>query len=243
MPNFCKSFFSSAPVLGWILKSLFVAALILPPRGYADDIAWVWHSSPAPSNFKEIALLLDHLVISGDHIQIRRRQRELVVDALTRVTPVVHVQTDAKHPTMLGPRHTEAIVNAMRDASRRSTSGWVQLDFEARTSEQAYFIALVRVVRQSLPPALRLSVTTMAQSCQQPGFLEQVQADEIVPLFFYMGTSADSYRARLQRDPQALDNRCRQTAAGFAVQETPEASVQNRYARRYWFNYKNWNLY
>jgi hypothetical protein len=212
----------------------------MPCAAPASDIAWVWHSSDAPARTGEIALLLDHLVISGQAIHIRQRRRVLVVEKSTRVTPVVHVQTDIKHPSHLDANHTKAIVKAVKAASQSSTSGWVQLDFEARQSEQAYYLNLVNALRDELPPTIKLSVTVMASWCMQTRLLEKIRADEIVPMFFRMGVVSDTYWARLQNHPERLSSRCKNTAAGFAVQETTPTAILSSFERRYWFNYNNW---
>ncbi len=218
------------------------AALLLSGLAHAaDDIPWIWHSSSAPAQASEVAVLLDHLVLSGNDIQIRPRRRMLVVGKATRVTAVVHVQTDARHPPTLGPRQSQAIIAAMTAASRQSTSGWVQLDFEALQSQRTFYLALVAAVRRQIPPNTKLSVTVLASWCQQAGLLAKIEADEVVPMFFHMGAATDDYRARLLQNTERLDPRCRNQAAGFAVQEAPPRVVQQRYTRRYWFNFKNWD--
>lgn len=222
--------------------ALLVSAFLLYwPSAHGADIPWIWHSSDAPAHAQEIAVLLDHLQLSGDGIAIRQRRKMLLVDKATRVTPVVHVQSDPKNMPNLGPRQTEAIVQAVQAASLRSTSGWVQLDFEALESQRDYYVRLVSTLRNRLAPSIQFSVTVMAGWCAHKGLLAQLRADEVVPMFFHMGPQADTYRARLQRKPDQFDPRCRQQAAGFAVQEKPALEVQRRYDRRYWFNYQAWN--
>lgn len=223
-------------MLPWVL-----AFLLHWPGARAADIPWIWHSSDAPAHAQELAVLLDHLQLSGDGIEIRHRKKMLLVDPATRVTPVVHVQSDVKNMPRLGPRQTEAIVKAVQAASLRSTSGWVQLDFEALESQTDYYVRLVSTLRSRIAPSIKLSVTVMAGWCVHKGLLAQLRADEVVPMFFHMGPQADAYRARLQRTPEQFDPRCRQQAVGFAVQEKPALEVQRRYERRYWFNYQAWN--
>jgi hypothetical protein len=222
-------------------KILWALLICLPIATQADDIAWVWHASDAPSHYSDIALLLDHLVISGDDIHIRQRRRMLIVEPTVRVTPVVHVQTDPKHPSQLGTKHTTAIVKAVKRAATRSSSGWVQLDFESTASHQAYYLNLVSTLRTELPSTIKLSVTVMASWCTQSGLLEKIRAEEIVPLFFRMGSAADVYWQRIQDHPEKLNNFCQQSVAGFALQEKPSNKILNRYKRRYWFNYNIWN--
>lgn len=206
------------------------------------DIPWIWHSSAAPADAKQIALLLDHLVISSSGIKLRHRMNRLVVAPGVQVTPVVHVQVDLAAMPELGQQHTEAISKAMLAAAKRSSTGWVQLDFEAMESQKSYYLELVNSLRKSLPASIRLSVTTMAAWCSEPGLLARIKADEIVPMLFKMGSNAAQYQDRLAYHPEQLAPQCRNQAIGFSVQEAPSPEVQQRYQRRYWFNYKNWHV-
>jgi len=226
-----------------VLASLAVAAAlsISSAAAAATDMLWVWHSSGAPKRAQDLAVLLDHLQLSGDAIEVRHRMRLLIVGKGVRVTPVVHVQSDPENLPRLGPRQTHAIASAILAASRRSTSGWVQLDFEALDSQRPYYFELIAVLRRELPPTIKLSATTLASWCDEPGLLDALAADEVVPMFFRMGAAAGAYQRRLQFAPERLSPRCRQQAAGFAVQDAPSPAVQQRYERRYWFNFKNWD--
>lgn len=164
----------------------------------------------------------------------------LVVAPTVQVTPVVHVQIDFAAIPILGQQHTEAISKAMLAAAKRSSSGWVQFDFEALDSQKPYYISLVNGLKKILPSSIKLSVTTLASWCSEPGLLASLKADEVVPMFFKMGSDSRLYQERLYYHPGQLDTQCRDHSIGFALQEAPPAAVTQRYQRRYWFNYKNW---
>ena len=224
--------------MAWTLSLITVTT---SANAQTSDIPWIWHTSDAPHDAQQIALLLDHLVLSKTRIDIRHRMLRLVVAPDVQVTPVVHVQTDSSQAPQLGDQHTEAISRAITAAARRSTSGWVQLDFEAYDSQKKYYIELVKNIKQKLPASVKLSVTVLASWCSEPGLIAQLSADEIVPMFFKMGSNTEAYRDRLYYHPELLDARCRNQAIGLSVQEAPTAAVQQRYQHRYWFNYKNWH--
>ena len=221
-------------------RCLYVTFLMAASSAGASDIPWVWHSSRAPEHTREIALLLDHMVLSGNRVDVRRRMRRLSVDGGVLVTPVVHVQSDAAAPPVLGADQTKMIVESVLAAARQSTSTWVQLDFEVVESQWPYYSELVATLRRELPPPVRLSVTALASWCADAR-LRELAADEVVPMFFRMGAAAKEYRQRLISAPERLDARCRGPAAGFAVQEAPPHEVLRRYQRLYWFNFDNWN--
>lgn len=222
----------------WLVA--IAGCFVLPPSARSADIAWVWYSSDAPSGFEEFAVLADTLLFTGERIETRHRLRSLWLPPRSSVTPVIHVHQDAALPPRLGPRHAEAIVAAVDKAAQRSTSHWVQLDFEALDSQQAFYVALVKGLRARLPATIKLSLTMRAAWCDKPALLASLEADEVVPMFFRMGELAPDYRERLIGSPERFAVRCRQAAAGFARQEAPPKTVAARYQRRYWFNYRNW---
>lgn len=223
-----------------VLSPLLIAS---SARAMAGDIAWVWYASDAPSGFREISVLTESLIFSGEGIEVKRRQRPLHLEPGTKVTPVIHVHQASGRSARLGPRHADAIEQALRGASRRSTSEWVQLDFEAFDNQQAFYVELLKRLRASLPATIKLSVTVRASWCDRPALLDSLAADEVVPMFFRMGEAASGYRERLVAEHRSLATRCRDGAVGLALQEPMPMAVSERYSRRYWFNYRNWDDY
>jgi hypothetical protein len=220
---------------------LFIFPLCADAGGIGTDIPWVWFSSDAPAHADELAVVLTQLVLSGDEVREMRRMRALPLAASTRVVPVVHVQLDGKIPPRFTRQQADAIQHAVMVAGQRSTSAWVQLDLEAPDSQHDWYRTLVRQLREALPVSLKLSVTVLASECTRDDWLDTLAADEVVPMFFRMGESADGYHDILVYHPERLSQRCRQQALGLAVQEPLPLAVQQRYARRYWFNYASWN--
>lgn len=154
--------------------------------------------------------------------------------------PVVHVEIDPVRPPRT-LRHAEAtVLAAMRSAARASTSGWVQLDLEARPSHRADYRALVQHVRGALPATMRLSVTALGWWCRSEAWLDGLPADEVVPMFFRMGRDNAALRTIVTARPELLHPACRAGAAGFSRQEPYPRQVTVRYRRTYWFDERGW---
>ncbi|OWQ91368.1 hypothetical protein CDN99_09380 [Roseateles aquatilis] len=210
------------------------------------DIAWVWDHQSPPASANAWAVTVVQMQLTPTSITERPRLRGLPAPLDRRVTPVVHVDPvpvpprrppDAPTLTVaLNDAQQSAIVARMLDASQRSTSGWVQLDFEARPSQRDSYHALVRRIRAALPADRRLSVTVLAWQCRSAAWIAPIAADEVVPMFFRLGPDTRRWLAELERGAPALHPRCRDEAAGFAPQTTPPADWQRRWPRRYWFN-------
>lgn len=217
------------------------AAAARSPSPAPARIAWLWDGAAMPAwSAPEAAVLVNNILLSGERIYTRRRMTRARLAAGTRVTPLLHVEVS----TVLPPRDIEEsrqiIVDAMLAAARASTSGWVQLDMEARPSQRLFYLSLVAQLRRMLPPDIKLSVTALTWWCRAPGWLDDLAADEVVPMFFRMGKDSARLRALIVDDGGALHPRCRAGSAGFSPQEPWPASVQQRYHRSYWFDYHAW---
>ncbi|QGZ38409.1 hypothetical protein IP92_01269 [Pseudoduganella flava] len=210
--------------------------LEVPPTA----IAWLWRDAPVPAWSQTVAVVDRHIWLAGDKVLVRPGAQPRRLPVRTAVVPVVHVEIDPIRP----PRtlqHAQAVVlAAMRSAARASTSGWVQLDLEARPSHRADYRMLVQQVRTALPAGIKLSVTALAWWCRSPNWLDDLPVDEVVPMFFRMGRDNVALRGIVADQPQLLHPACRATAAGFSRQEPYTQDVTRRYRRTYWFDEKGW---
>lgn len=217
---------------------LLVVAIFAAPA-QASDIFWVWHDSDAPAlqAGQELAVLQQHFVFDKTGTHLRQRMRPLHIRPGTRVTPVVHAQLATGDMPQLGPAHAQALLTAMLRAGQKSSSGWVQFDFEVPRQQRAFYLALVRQMRAQLPAHLKLSVSALASWCFDDEFIGQIAADEVVPMLFALGQPASILHSQFLLQAPRLAKACQQQAIGFARQEAPPFKLQQRYARRYWFSY------
>ena len=94
-----------------------------------------------------VAVVDRHIWLAGSKVLVRPGARPRQLPPGARVIPVVHVEIDVlRPPASLQPARA-AVLDAMRKAARASTSGWVQLDLEARPSQRADYRALVQEIR------------------------------------------------------------------------------------------------
>jgi hypothetical protein len=181
-----------------------------------------------------------HILLSGESVRERRGAQPRHLPATTEVTPVVHVEIDLLHPPPGLGAARPAILAAMREAASASTSGWVQLDLEARPSQRADYRLLVRDIRSALPAGVQLSVTALAWWCRSPAWLDGLAANEVVPMFFRMGRDGEAVRTLVADKPAMLHPLCRAGSAGFSPQEPFGRDVVARYRQTYWFDYHGW---
>jgi hypothetical protein len=191
-------------------------ALLLPAAACAQQVAWLWDGAALPAwSQQEAAVLQRHILLSGDNALTRPRSGW---PPASSITPVVHVEVSTVNPPIDIERRRAMIVRAMHEAADASTSGWVQLDMEAKPSQRVFYRSLVRQLRSELPPHIKLSVTALAWWCRSPAWLDDLGADEVVPMFFRMGKDG----------------------AGFSPQEAFAPQVTARYRKTYWFDRYAW---
>lgn len=207
----------------------------------AERVAWLWDGPAMPAwSQAHVAVVVQHVLLRGSEILVRPRPQAPRLAEGTRVTPVVHVEFSGVQAPVLGQRQREVIVQAVRRAADHSSSGWVQLDLEARPSQRAFYVATLRELRAVLPAQVKLSVTALAWWCRSPDWLDELPVDEVVPMFFRMGRDGAVLRRLLVNEPQQLHRKCREGAAGFSMQEPVDAATSQRYARSYWFDDRRW---
>jgi hypothetical protein len=212
----------------------------LPPAA----VLWIWNQPPAAlSAHGTVAIVDRHIWLTGDKVLLRPGARPRNLPPNVRVTPVVHVELDPLHPPASLDKARPGILAAMNAAASANTSGWVQLDLEARPSQRADYLALVREIRTALPQRVKLSVTALAWWCGSRAWLDNLAADEVVPMFFRMGRDNLPLRAIVERHPERLHPRCRGDSAGFSLQEPFPAPVTARYRQTYWFDEQGWKAY
>jgi hypothetical protein len=220
--------------LPWLLAVAVAYAWPLP--GAARDIAWVWPGGTVPSpQPQELAVLTQTIQLGAGTATRRPRRTPLVAAPGTSLTPVVHVQPgDAT--ARLSSEQAAVIVADVLQAAAQSTSGWVQLDFEAPGPMREDWRRLVAALRQALPAQTRLSVTALASWCTGGAWLDALAADEVVPMVFALGPDSGPWQRAFQGEPRRLHARCQAGAAGFSIEAPPADAVRDRYARRYWFH-------
>ena len=229
------------------LAALVLALLALPARAAAAPawpggaVAWMWDGARVPSPLPaEIAPVVDQVLFRGTQVLVRPGHPPRGLPASVRVTPVVHVEMSIVRPPVGIDAHEAVIVDALVRAAARSSSGWVQLDLEAHPSQRAFWRRLVRDARAALPASTRLSVTALAWWCRSDAWLDDLPADEVVPMFFRMGRDDAAMRAALVDAPARLHARCRDEAVGLSLQEPVPAATSARFGRTYWFDNHHW---
>jgi hypothetical protein len=167
------------------------------------------------------------------HTELQRNALRLPADPRLRRITVVRIQT-------LAPELTEATAKAMADsvllslADPRGSSA-LQIDFDARQSQRAWYRAVLWHVRAGMPQKMPLSITALASWCSHDRWMAGLPIDEAVPMYFRMepGVRGADDTSIAVRDPLCAD------AVGLSTHEPWPKDIRGR--RVYLFADAGWH--
>lgn len=162
-----------------------------PPNTQPTFILWAWDRYEDLRFLKpgeaEVAALLETIYLRNGNYRAWPRRLPLLMPEGQEPLQVVRLESDG---TPL-PSYEE--VAGRITGWRRG--GRYQIDFDARESQRAWYLQLIRHLRTWEPS---ISITALTSWClEKPWF--GAAADEVVPMLFQMGPQRNAYLTRLQR--------------------------------------------
>jgi hypothetical protein len=179
---------------------LFAAAPALRAQTMPAEMWWYWDRPasqlPMPPAGVGAAVVTSHVYLSGERAVRVSRRSGLRLPPAVMAIPVIHVEVDPALPFAGNTHQRDALRDAVVAQALASRSPWIQLDFEAKQSQRAFWLAATRAIRAGLPADVRLSVTALASWCFSDRWLQQAPVDEVVPMYFRLGKSREALAAR-----------------------------------------------
>jgi len=209
-------------------------------------ILWAWER-PERLDFIDsekvaVAFLAKTIYLRGDRVVSRPRLQPLTLPPGARVVAVARIESEHSTDYSKGPALSPAQIR--ETASTISKLGslpnvvMVQVDFDATTSERAFYRELLTQLRGKLPPSTALSITALASWCKGDNWLEDLPVDEAVPMLFRMGIERKQFLSGLSAGEPFTSRLCR-SSAGVSTDE-PLAQMP-RVQRLYVFNPRVWS--
>lgn len=148
---------------------------------------WVWER---PEDMRAVVTattalaVLDQTLLVGPSIQrLPRRQTVVYPAGVTRIA-VVRIETRPGAALDLAQARVVAVL--VLDSTNEPGLAALQIDFDARRSERAFYTAVLTEVRRRMPAAMPLSMTALASWCSSDDWIGGLPVDEAVPMFFRM---------------------------------------------------------
>jgi hypothetical protein len=148
---------------------------------------WVWER---PEDLRSIdpgrtaiAVLDQTIVLGSTTISIPRRYSLVYATgasriAVVRIEPVPGARLDST-------QRSEAVERLLHTAGEPDIAA-LQVDFDARNSQRAFYRELLLDLRGRMPAHLPLSITALASWCSNDDWIADLPVDEAVPMMFRM---------------------------------------------------------
>jgi hypothetical protein len=167
-------------------------------------ILWVWERpedlSQLNASTTGIAVLQETLRLGSSVTPIARHQALLLPDRIPRIA-VVRIETDQRFTAHSKDRMLlhAAVADLLRISQQQGIAA-LQIDFDAKKSEHAFYRHLLTDLRQQMPPTLPLDITALVSWCSTDDWIGDLPVNAAIPMFFRM--EPDRSRLRLSEAPE-----------------------------------------
>lgn len=152
--------------------------------------------------------------------------------------PVVRLERPWASTAPLDAAMRREAVEAILALAADGAAAGLQIDFDARFSERAFYAALLRDLRGRLPRGAELSITALVSWCMGDRWLDGIAADVAVPMLYRMGRDGPEARRIIGAGKEFVEPRCRPNLGLSNDEAWPERLPASR---RYWlFHDKAW---
>jgi hypothetical protein len=165
-------------------------------------ILWAWEQ-PEDLTFLDparfgVAYLAKTCTLTGDDVSVRPRLQPLKVPDGTVVIAVVRIETDPRDKPAYTDQQAERLISEISGAARARGVSGIQVDFDAKSSERAFYRNVLVHLKSSLPAREPLSITALASWCYGDDWISSLPVDEAIPMLFRMGVDSSNVRRSLE---------------------------------------------
>lgn len=207
-----------------------------PPR---PKILWVWER-PEDLTFLQpaearAALLMATLTLERDAVGVYGRRQNFRRPPDVMPIPVVRIET--RNPS-LGEDQLRRLVAELAGRADPRSNPALQIDFDAKSSERAFYRRALEALAAKLGPEARISITALASWCLDDRWLAGLPIAEAVPMLFDLGKEGEAIRGRLERGEDFAEPLCRYSYGLATYQPWPPLAKERAI---YLFADRPWN--
>ena len=226
-------------LLGTLVLSWALPRTADPLPGTPSVFLWAWER-PEDLRFLDpseagVAFLAGTIVLASDEVIVEPRFQPLQTAPGASLIPVVRIETDNPE---LSPIQMEQTADAIERLTFSDHADAVQIDFDATTSERAFYRDLLLELDRRREPQLPLMITALASWYLGDPWIRDLPIADAIPMLFEMGPDEEAVRVRLGQGRDFSLPVCRQSL-GIATYESLGERPAGR--RTYVFHSKPWN--
>jgi len=193
-------------------------------------ILWAWerpeHLQFVDPRTTGVAFLTRTIAWQDGRVESRPRLQPLDVPAGIALMAVVRLEGHGELPdaaALVGP--------ILRDAAQPGIRA-LQIDFDARASQRAWYGGLLQRLRSGLATGVPLSITSLVWWCREDSWIRGLPVADAVPMLFRMGAGAPGGLRQLR------SGMC-QSSLGISTDEWPSEAPRGR--RLFVFHPRAWD--
>jgi len=173
-----------------LLPAILLLALSCRPArdplpGFPRLILWAWerpeHLQFVDQQAAAVAFLARTVSWHGGRVESRPRMQPLDVRPGVRLIAVTRLEGSGPLPD--ASRVADIILS---DAAHSGIDA-LEIDFDARRSERAWYSGLLQRLRSRMPARLPLTMTALASWCTNDPWIRGLPVDDAVPMLFRIG--------------------------------------------------------
>jgi hypothetical protein len=159
-------------------------------------VLWVWEH-PEDLSFISprvtgVAFLAETIDISNGILTYRPRLQPLRMPPGTPVLAVVRIETSGSRKPPVS-----AVADAIVRGSQWPGTLGLQIDFDAKASERAFYRDVLRDLHSRLPKTVPLEITALVSWCTSDRWIHSLPVVAAVPMYFRMGADPHLTSERL----------------------------------------------
>ena len=185
-----------------------------------------------------VAFLASSVELRPDAVRIYPRMQPLLIPPDAQKVAVVRIYSHLDEPAALDEQQFQETLQALMTAATEPLVSALQVDFDARASERAFYTKLLRELRARLGPAYPISITALASWCLGDRWIHDLPVNEAVPMLFSMGQGEVLIRHYLSSAGTFPEPLCR-GSVGVSTGEPLPGSIGSR-TRVYAFSQNAW---
>ena len=209
-----------------------------------QKIIWAWER-PEDLRFLDakeygVAFLAQTIFLEKDSVILRQRRQPLEVSPGTYMIAVTRIETNkdgTKRPTFDAEMVAQTVKLIQNTLDLADVKG-VQIDFDAVSSERAFYRSVVTELKKQLPVETPLTMTSLASWCTGDSWFNDFPVDEAVPMAFQMGADEAKIKTYLRNGNDWNEPLCR-GSYGISIDDPLKVELKpNR--RIYYFSNNAW---
>jgi hypothetical protein len=215
--------------------ALVAAALTLPRHGdpltpLPRLVLWTWES-PQDLRFVKpgsaaLAFLARSVFLNGQSAHSVPRLQPLRYTPGTDLIAVVRLESTGA----VLPQPWQAVDQAL-PALKLPGVRALQIDFDARQSERAWYLTFLDELRRKMPAGMPLTMTALESWCEEDGWIRRAPVADATPMLFRLGPGE-------RREPLDFPASICRSSVGVSTDELPARVPRGR--RLYFFHPGPW---